>query len=82
MGQMPDGLRGDNDVKNRFRVAVCCVGLLVAATVAQAQTGPRKPAVRLAFTVSMEQPATHIYHVVFRCEGLGGPTRDFKMPVW
>jgi predicted metalloprotease with PDZ domain len=36
----------------------------------------------MAFTVSMEQPHTHYYHVVFRCEGLKGETQDFKMPVW
>jgi predicted metalloprotease with PDZ domain len=36
----------------------------------------------MAFTVSMEQPHTHYYHVVFRCEGLEGETQDFKMPAW
>jgi predicted metalloprotease with PDZ domain len=36
----------------------------------------------MAFTVSMEQPSTHYYHVEFRCDGLRGDTQDFKMPVW
>ena len=36
----------------------------------------------MAFTVSMPRPADHVYHVVFRCEGLAGPTLDFKMPAW
>jgi predicted metalloprotease with PDZ domain len=36
----------------------------------------------MAFTVSMEQPRTHLYHVAFRCEGLKGATQDFKMPAW
>lgn len=36
----------------------------------------------LAFTVSIEHPNTHYYHVVFRCEGLRGDAQDFKMPVW
>lgn len=36
----------------------------------------------MAFTVSMDQPNTHYYHVEFRCEGLNGDTQDFKMPVW
>jgi predicted metalloprotease with PDZ domain len=36
----------------------------------------------MAFTISMEQPHTHYYHVVFRCDGLKGETQDFKMPVW
>jgi predicted metalloprotease with PDZ domain len=36
----------------------------------------------MAFTLSMERPNTHYYHVVFRCDGLAGPTQDFKMPAW
>ncbi|MDD8026084.1 MAG: PDZ domain-containing protein [Acidobacteriota bacterium] len=36
----------------------------------------------MAFTVSMERPETHYYHVVFRCDGLGGEAQDFKLPVW
>ncbi|MGM9509416.1 M61 family metallopeptidase [Larkinella sp. GY13] len=36
----------------------------------------------LAFTVSMEDPATHLYHVTFRCDGIPGDTLSFKMPVW
>ena len=36
----------------------------------------------MAFTLSVPQPANHAYHVVFRCEGLPGPTLDFKMPAW
>ena len=36
----------------------------------------------MVFTVSMPQPATHILHVTFRCEGLKGELQDFKMPAW
>ena len=36
----------------------------------------------MAFTVSMERPNTHYYHVDFKCEGLKGETQEFKMPVW
>ena len=36
----------------------------------------------MAFTVSMDQPNTHYYHVEFRCDGLKGDAQDFKMPVW
>jgi hypothetical protein len=41
-----------------------------------------RPEGTMAFAVSMEQPTTHYYHVVFRCEGLKGETQDFKMPSW
>jgi predicted metalloprotease with PDZ domain len=36
----------------------------------------------MAFTVSMERPNTHYYHIVFKCEGLKGEAQDFTMPVW
>ncbi len=36
----------------------------------------------MAFTVSIDQPATHSFHVTFRCDGLHGEIQDFKMPVW
>jgi predicted metalloprotease with PDZ domain len=37
---------------------------------------------RMTFTVSMPQPASHTFHVKFRCEGLVGELQDFKMPQW
>jgi predicted metalloprotease with PDZ domain len=40
------------------------------------------PSSTMAFTVSMDRPTTHYYHVVFECDGLKGDTQDFKMPVW
>lgn len=36
----------------------------------------------LAFTLSMERPDAHYYHVTFRCAGLRGHTQEFKMPAW
>lgn len=50
--------------------------------IAAALVGAAEPQATMTFTVSMEQPTTHYYHVVFRCEGLKGETQDFKMPVW
>src|SRR3954470_16684214 len=37
---------------------------------------------KMAFTVSMPQPANHTYHVTLRCDGLKGELQDFKMPQW
>ncbi|MBZ5582596.1 MAG: PDZ domain-containing protein, partial [Acidobacteriia bacterium] len=37
---------------------------------------------KMAFTVSMPQPANHTYHVTFRCDALQGELHDFKMPQW
>jgi predicted metalloprotease with PDZ domain len=36
----------------------------------------------MAFTVSMPQPGSHIFHVLFRCDGLKSETQDFIMPAW
>jgi len=36
----------------------------------------------MAFTLSMEHPEAHYFHVVFRCSGIKKQVVDFKMPVW
>ena len=51
---------------------------LLATIPAAAQS----PSGTMAFTVSMDQPNTHYYHVEFRCTGLRGEAQDFKLPVW
>jgi predicted metalloprotease with PDZ domain len=65
-------------MRHSIRWALLGTGILLAASLAFAQT----PQGTLAFTVSMERPENHIYHVVLRCEGLAGDTREFRMPVW
>jgi predicted metalloprotease with PDZ domain len=42
----------------------------------------QNPEGSIAFTVSMERPSTHYYHVVLRCTGLKGQSQDVKMPAW
>jgi predicted metalloprotease with PDZ domain len=56
------------------------LGLLLVATAAMALS--QAPTSTMSFTVSMDRPSTHYYHVEFRCERLRGDTQDFKMPVW
>src|ERR1043166_411659 len=36
----------------------------------------------IRFEVSMDQPASHIFHVTMNCTGLNGDSIDVKMPVW
>ncbi len=36
----------------------------------------------MAFTVSMEAPNSHYYHVLFQCNDIKGESVDFKMPSW
>ena len=40
------------------------------------------PETTMAFTVSMEKPSTHYFHVEFTCQGFFAEKLDFKLPVW
>lgn len=53
------------------------IAIFVACRLLSAQT-----AVTTNFTVSMPQPANHLFHVTMRCEGLRGEFHDFNMPAW
>jgi predicted metalloprotease with PDZ domain len=66
------------EMNKRSQVIIFCLAFLVAASFALGQ----KQDATMAFTVSMEQPNTHYYHVVFRGEGMKDKTQDFKMPAW
>lgn len=37
---------------------------------------------KMEFTVAMQNPAEHIYQVVFQCNGIQKDWLDFKIPVW
>jgi predicted metalloprotease with PDZ domain len=65
-------------MKNRSWIIVFCVAIFVAAPFVFGQGSEGT----MEFIVSMDQPNTHYYHVLFRCEGLKGETQDFKMPAW
>jgi predicted metalloprotease with PDZ domain len=58
--------------------------LLLTALVLTTACGVSDPArqTSLAFTVSMEPPGEHLFHVTLRAGGLQGELQDFKMPVW
>ncbi len=71
-------MRRSADLKTRSGAIVFCIAFLFSFYFAMGQ----KPEGTMAFTVSMEQPTTHYYHVVFRCQGIKGATLDFKMPAW
>ena len=65
-------------MKNRLRVIALFLSWLAANAVSFASPADS----RIAFTVSMDEPASHLFRVVLRCEGLRTETMDFKMPVW
>jgi predicted metalloprotease with PDZ domain len=65
-------------MRSRSRLTMLCALFFLATTLAAGQ----RPVGTMAFSVSMEQPGNHIFHVVFRCEGLKGAAQDFRMPAW
>ncbi len=36
----------------------------------------------LQYSVSMDEPGNHLFHVTLLCKGINGDTIDFKMPQW
>jgi predicted metalloprotease with PDZ domain len=52
--------------------------LYLAILIAAPQAWPQS----FDFTISMERPVNHYYHVELRCDALKGASQDFKMPVW
>jgi predicted metalloprotease with PDZ domain len=65
-------------MKNMGRNMLVGVGVLVSASLASAQQGRGT----IAFTVTMPDAASQLYHVVMQCDGLTGQSIDFKLPVW
>lgn len=63
--------------KNRLYLYVClCLGLLSSAAYAQQNN------TSLAFEVSMNNPATHLYQVVFDVKGINKETLQLNMAAW
>jgi len=73
-----DHHRGERKMNRKFRNLAFYLTLFVFISLVHGQ----KQEGTMAFTVSMEQPHTHYYHVVFRCKGMEGDTLDFRMPAW
>ena len=60
------------------RLFAGCWIVLALAGAAAAQGRPAP----LSFTVSTPEPASHLFHVRLRCDGLTGDTVEFRMPAW
>ncbi|KPK83712.1 MAG: hypothetical protein AMS27_12020 [Bacteroides sp. SM23_62_1] len=54
-----------------------CITFLISSC-----TSTEKKPGTMSFTVSMDQPWTHYYHVEFLCDGIRGEALDFRMPAW
>ncbi|MBM3312428.1 MAG: M61 family metallopeptidase, partial [Candidatus Aminicenantes bacterium] len=71
-------------MKNRLRPPLHFLWVGLAVSLATAAAGPSaaRPQTTLAFTVSMDDPASHVFRVVLRADGFVAESLDFKMPVW
>lgn len=62
------------------------IGLIILTVIllwpAASIASPLSKQSRLHYTVSMEQPNRHYFHVVLEWEGIPGRTIEFKMPSW
>lgn len=65
-------------MKNQSRIMLLCLSFFLTVPVAFG----RQAEDTMAFTVSMDQPNSHYFHVELRCSGLKGETQDFKLPSW
>jgi predicted metalloprotease with PDZ domain len=64
--------------KSYYSIVVLVVAISFATGIASAQVQESK----MAYTVSMEQPASHYYHVELRYDGVSAESVDLKMPAW
>jgi len=53
---------------------------LILFFLALAVTGSARPQFR--YTLRVEHPERHSYHVLFRSDGIETPVMDLKMPAW
>ncbi len=68
-------------MKNGSRIINFLIVFILVA--AQSRTlYSQQASTSLSFTVTMDQPASHRYHVEFTCKGLKQDAVEFKMPAW
>jgi predicted metalloprotease with PDZ domain len=63
------------NAKTAFRLVTPLIVLLCQTSTAQSIRN-------MTFTVSMENPAAHRFHVRLTCEGVSGENLNFKLPAW
>ncbi len=65
-------------MKRPTRGLIAALWVAVVLTAVAADAAPPT----FAFTVSTPDPASHLYRVSLRCDGLQGDEAEFRMPVW
>jgi predicted metalloprotease with PDZ domain len=69
--------------RRAFARAICLVALLTLAPLAVSAQDTAAPVYRIAYRLWLTQPATHLFDVEVRVDGLKGAGRvDFQMPRW
>jgi predicted metalloprotease with PDZ domain len=65
-------------MKKMSRFALIFILFVTAGGNASAQKLPGK----MSFTVSMQNPGSHYFHVILQCTGIAADTLNLKMPAW
>jgi predicted metalloprotease with PDZ domain len=68
-----------SEMKNKLKILFLCLFSIYILFVSSAC---RSEQARMSFTVSMEEPDTHMFQVELLCKGIEGDTVDFKIPSW
>jgi predicted metalloprotease with PDZ domain len=68
----------------RFILPALLLSLVFVPWSSPARAAQPAPAAgeRISLAVSMDQPSTHYFHVVFRVDGIRSDTLDVKLPAW
>jgi predicted metalloprotease with PDZ domain len=62
-------------------LTVCLIiSLILHASIVRGQA--KNPNTALQYTITMDEPSNHLFHVVLDCKGLKSDTVCFKMPQW
>jgi len=66
-------------MKKSFYSSVTLIVILLMATIVAFAQAPES---KMAYIVSMEEPASHYYHVELQYDGISAESVDLKMPAW
>lgn len=70
-------------ISRRPVLQVLLASLVLAPTLTAAQPRPAAASPdAVSFTISMDHPSTHYFHVVMRVDGAGAAGLDVKLPAW
>jgi predicted metalloprotease with PDZ domain len=71
-----------NTVNKKGNALRVCIIICLILQLSSCESYGNESTSSLNYTISMPDPANHLFHVTLFCKGLKGDTIDFKMPAW